>query len=355
MSQNFSLLIKPVSYLCNLRCRYCFYCYDNKAGLGPAAEMREATLENLIRAYTAASQPPYIFAFQGGEPLLAGIGFYRAFINMLNHMLPPRTTVSVAIQTNGTLVNEEWTALFHEMNALIGVSLDGDRELHDANRIDAMGAGSFDRAAAGYRMLINGGVSANILSAVNSLTAQHPGRIYDFLRSEVRADYLQFIPVFDLDHAGAPLPHSVRDDDYYRFVSGIFERWKADVPRPSVRLFDNIYEGLLGQMPSSCQFSGRCGGYYLVEANGNVYPCDFYAESRWYLGNVNADSFDTMASSNRHARFAGLKERYAKKHCRDCDVASLCRGGCPHYSRHGRYEYCETNRRFIPEFRAFIS
>jgi len=355
MPYHFSLLIKPVSYLCNLKCRYCFYCYDNKANLGQAKVMDDATMENLVRNYAQSSHPPYIFAFQGGEPLLAGVDFYERFIETLNRMLPPRSPVSVAIQTNGTLVDENWLALFKKMNALIGVSIDGDREVHDANRVDGAGKGSFERALAGFRMLAENGVPANILTTVNSVSAQHPARVYDFLRNEVKADYLQFIPIMDLNEKGAPMPYSVDAEAYYGFVKTIFEKWKASDPRPSVRLFDNIYEVILGQAPSSCQFNRKCGGYFLIEANGNVYPCDFYAESRWYLGNVNRESFTKINKAGKSRKFEGLKERYMDKHCEGCKVKEFCYGGCPHYSRSGTFAYCTVNKRFIPEFKAFVS
>ncbi|MBI4979785.1 MAG: SPASM domain-containing protein [Spirochaetes bacterium] len=350
MRRSFSLLIKPVSYRCNLRCRYCFYCFDNKAELGPAEVMSDETMAALIEQYTLAAEPPYIFAFQGGEPLLAGIPFYERFIDTLNRILPPRTSVSVAIQTNGTLVDDAWVALFKRMNALVGVSIDGDRELHDANRIDGAGTGSFERAVKGFRMLADGGVPVNVLSTVNVLTAEHPERMYRFLREEVKADYLQFIPILDIDPNGKPAAYSVTGERYYHFISEIFRVWKMSDPRPSVRLFDNMYESLLGQTPSSCQLNTRCGGYYLIEANGNIYPCDFYAEKRWYLGNVNTDSFDSVAKSAKSGKFNALKERYREKHCAGCTVESFCHGGCPHYSRTGAYEYCAVNKKFVPEF-----
>lgn len=353
MKRPFSLLIKPVSYLCNLRCKYCFYCYDNKAELGKAEVMSDATLDALITNYAAAAHPPYIFAFQGGEPLLAGIDFYERFIEMLNHRLPPRTSVSVAIQTNGTLINEEWAALFKKMNALIGVSIDGDADIHDANRVDGSGKGSFERAYNGFRLLVENGVPANVLTTVNALTAKYPERIYDFLRSEAKVDFMQFIPIFDLDEKGDVLPHSVRADDYHRFLSVIFERWKISDPRPSVRLFDNMYEAILGQRPSSCQFAPNCGGYFLVEANGNVYPCDFYAEKRWLLGNVARDEFSSIFESSKSRKFSELKQHYMKKNCEACEVRHYCYGGCPHYSRTGYYEFCSVNKRFLPVFKEF--
>lgn len=353
MKRSFSLLIKPVSYLCNLRCRYCFYCYDNKADLGAAQVMSDDTLDALVTKYAAAAVPPYIFAFQGGEPLLAGIDFYERFIDILNRRLPPRTSVSVAIQTNGTLIDDAWVALFKKMNALIGVSIDGDAEIHDANRVDAAGKGSFARAFAGYRKLIDSGVPANVLSTVNALTASHASRIYDFLRDEAHVDFMQFIPIFDLDEKGSVLPHSVRADAYYGFLETIFERWKTSDPRPSVRLFDNMYEAILGQRPSSCQFAPACGGYFLIEANGNVYPCDFYAEKRWLLGTVMHDDFDSIFESSKSRKFSDLKQHYMKKNCASCDVRHYCYGGCPHYSRNGHYEFCSVNKKFLPLFKAF--
>lgn len=354
MKRHFTLLIKPYSYACNLRCRYCFYSAETKAAdVGKPTKMSEKTMRNLVTTYYESSQPPYSFAFQGGEPLLTGVAFYETFVDVINSIMPKGTSVSFAFQTNGTLINDTWIAFFKKTRALLGVSIDGDKELHDAHRIDALGEGSFEKAYANFNRLREEGVDANILCTLNALTVNYPERIYRFLYDEAKVDYMQFIPIYDVTDEG-PTEYSVTGDAYYQFMEEIFRLWEASSPRPSVRFFDNLQEIALGAPPSNCQLHPRCGAYYLVEGDGTVYPCDFYAEKRWVLGNVNTTSFKDIAKTSKSEKFNSLKAKYMEKHCGTCEVKSICNGGCPHYSREGRYVYCEMRKRFLKDHRAFF-
>lgn len=355
MLNNFSLLIKPISYGCNLRCRYCFYCYDSKGTIGTAKPMDDDTIYALIKSYASSCPPPYSFAFQGGEPLLCGVDFFENFVQIMNKILPPRTPVGFAFQTNGTLIDERWVEFFKRTNALIGISIDGNKELHDKNRIDTVGEGTYDKAKRGYDMCIDAGVPANILATVNSTTVGYPKEVYKAIYEGLECMYMQFIPIYDLEEGGTSTPFSITGKEYSDFMEKIFECYKESSPPPSIRLFDNLYEVGAGKVPSSCQMHERCGSYFLVESDGSIFPCDFYAENRWRLGNVKTDRFSDIYKTSKATRFRELKQNYMKKHCGDCSVSHICLGGCPHYSREGSFIYCHTMKTFIEKHGDFFN
>lgn len=324
---NLSLLIKPVSGACNLRCRYCFY-LDESARRQTACfgTMSEPTLQTLVRRAFAYADGPVSFAFQGGEPLLAGKSFYRRVLALQKQYNTRRLPVTNALQTNGTLLDDEWAELFAQGQFLVGISLDGPASLHDRYRVDTAGAATHARALQGAELLKKHGVPYNILCVVTQQIAAAPDTVFDALAPH---GYLQFIPCLDaLD--GQPGEFSLQPKAYGQFLVRTFDRyedaWRSDRP-VSIRAFDNWVGMLLGQPPESCGMSGRCGHYYVIEADGSVYPCDFYVLDEWRLGNINDTSFFKLANLPLGAEFRRLSIPLPES-CRACPYLALCRGGC---------------------------
>lgn len=324
---NLSLLIKPVSGACNLRCRYCFY-LDESARRQTACfgTMSETTLQTLVRRAFAYADGPVSFAFQGGEPLLAGKSFYRQVLALQKQYNTRRLPVTNALQTNGTLLDDEWAELFVQGQFLVGISLDGPASLHDRYRVDAAGAATHARALQGAELLKKHGVPYNILCVVTQQIAAAPDTVFDALAPH---GYLQFIPCLDaLD--GQPGEFSLQPEAYGRFLVRTFDRYEGawHSGRPvSIRAFDNWVGMLLGHPPESCGMSGRCGHYYVIEADGSVYPCDFYVLDEWNLGNINDTSFFKLANSPLGTEFRRLSIPLPES-CHACPYLALCRGGC---------------------------
>ena len=321
------VMIKPASSLCNLRCTYCFYAdVSNRRETASFGVMKDELLEKLVRRAFAYAQGQVSFTFQGGEPTVAGKDFFRSFLKYVRRYRTQGTQVSCAIQTNGTLLDEEWMDIFREGSFLVGVSIDGTKELHDRCRLAADGSPTYDLVMEKTALLRNANIDYNILCVVNRPIALHGREVFENLRQH---GFLQFIPCLD-DFDGEPTELSLRPGDYGRFLCDTFplyeETWLADRP-VSIRTFDNWIGMLMGYPPESCAMCGRCGNYYLMEADGSAYPCDFYVLDEWKLGNIGSDSFFRLEKSEVGRRFCYLSLQVDDK-CRQCAWYFLCRGGC---------------------------
>ena len=329
MPRPFTALVKPASSACNMRCRYCFYADEARSrSVANYGLMSTGTLERLVEKAFAYATGPVSFAFQGGEPTLAGLDFYRALIEYEKKYNARRLPVSNAIQTNGLLIDGTWAGFLRENRFLVGLSMDGYGALHDSLRPDAAGNGTFARACEAAEVMTKSHVDFNILCVVSGPVARHGGKVYRYFRNR-RFNYLQFIPCLDpLD--GAPGEWSLTAGDYARFLRETFALYYDDFMSGhpvSVRQFDNYVGMLLGQPPESCGMSGVCANYFTVEGDGSVYPCDFYVLDEWKMGNINEDSIEDMASSEAARRFVELSRPVNEK-CRACRWLPLCRGGC---------------------------
>ena len=320
------LLLKPASSACNLRCSYCFYA-DVSANrpVQNLGMMRRDTAEAIIRrALEEARQ--ITFSFQGGEPTLWGLDNFRFFAETADRLRTGPREIQYALQTNGTLLNEDWAAFFKERGFLIGLSLDGYKELHDANRLDAGGQGSFSRALKAAALLRKAGVEFNILSVVTSPAARHAEKLYRFFQSQ-NLRYLQFIPCIDDFHsADTRIPGA----EYGQFLKALFDLWYqglTDGHGTSIRYFDNLLRMYMGHPPELCSMSGTCHVQFVIESDGGVYPCDFYVLDPWRLGDVHRDSFTSMLASDAAGRFIAESKSIAKA-CSNCRWFALCRGGC---------------------------
>jgi uncharacterized protein len=334
-----SLLIKPASAVCNLDCAYCFY-LDRTADPYkdmPARCMTDETLEQLVDSYLFYSYPHSVFAFQGGEPTLAGLPFFQKLVKYQQQYARTGAEVGNALQTNAMLLDESWCKFLREYRWLLGVSLDGPEKVHDLYRFNKAGHGTWKRVMESVRMLQKERVEFNILCVVNQANVGQPRELYRFYRS-LGIEHMQFIPLAEFDSEGKPLPYTITADQYGRFLLELFEVWWPERRKARVRFFDNVAEALAGQKPGSCELHETCDSYVVVEYNGDVFPCDFFVESGWKLGNVNLDSWPEISRRARRYSFAA-KKTIAHAECQVCEYQDICHGGCPKL-RHG------PNKRF---------
>lgn len=322
-----SIMIKPVSGLCNMRCSYCFYA-DEMARRDTSIfeAMDDATLEKVIRRAFSYADGEVSFVFQGGEPTLAGAPFYRRVLELERKYNSRGLRVFHAIQSNGLHMSDELIAVLREGGFLVGLSVDGTKEIHDARRVDAAGAGTYDRVMTTARRLREANVEYNILCVVDRAVSRQPQQVYDALAPH---GFLQFIPCLDpLD--GTQSESSLRAEDYGCFLIEIYRNYARALRSGkfvSVRAFDNWLTMLMGRSPENCGFAGCCAPNFLIEGNGNVYPCDFYALDEWLLGNINDTPFNRLVKSEKMRNFLE-SSRVVDEECRKCRYLRICRGGC---------------------------
>lgn len=350
--KNISFLIKPASGRCNMSCRYCFYEDEKKSRATANYEMMSLeTAALLIQQAMEEAEDVVSFAFQGGEPLLAGLDFFRAFVASVEKYRKPRISVSYSIQTNGTLVTQEWAEFFRDNRFLVGLSLDGTRELHDLNRIDSSGKGTYPNVLKAYYQLQDYGVETNILCVVTAQTAKKGQSVYQSLK-KTGCRYLQFIPCLDpMDSPRGSMPYSLTPALYARFLKTVFDLWYWDWDAGnyvSVRLFEDYVHILCGRPASACATCGTCGRYLTLEGDGSVYPCDFFVLDDWRLGKLGETTLRELTDSEEGVRFRAKGQGFPPA-CMGCEWLRLCNGGCQRdWSDDGtRNYYCEALKEFF--------
>ena len=324
-----SLLIKPASSLCNMKCNYCFYCdlakNRRQASFGV---MDQATLEVIIKKALFIAEHRCTFGFQGGEPTLAGLEFYENVISLQKKHNINRVAILNTIQTNGLDISEEWSGFFAENDFLVGLSLDGIKRTHDANRRSLSGGTTFERILRTAELLNRCKVEYNILTVVNKYTAREVKRIYGFFR-KYGFRFLQFIPCLDpLNEIHGKHDYSLTPEAFGTFLCELFDLWFVDLlneQQPYIRAFENYIAILLGLNPDSCDMLGICSNQYVVEADGSVYPCDFFVLDEYRLGSFLSSTFDDF---NRKASNFVEPSRMIPKDCNGCPYYYVCRGGC---------------------------
>jgi uncharacterized protein len=325
--KQFSLLIKPASADCNLACTYCFYL--PKAGLYPESSrhrMSEGTLKRLISTYLDTKQDTYAFGWQGGEPTLMGVEFFRKVVELQSRFGRNGSIVSNGLQTNATMITDELARLLAEYRFLLGVSLDGPEEIHNTYRRNRKGAGSYERVIRGIELLNKHRVEFNILVAVNAANVAVARRIYNFLL-DLGIRYHQYIPIVEFDEQGRPLPFSIDGPQWGAFLKELFEVWYPDAGRVSVRLFDALLNYLVDGSRIICTMGGDCRQYFLVEHNGDVYPCDFFATPELRLGNLMETDWSALLESPGYEAFGRQKSTWNEA-CESCPFLQLCMGDC---------------------------
>jgi uncharacterized protein len=361
-----TILIKPTSWGCNLRCDYCFYLEKEQyyPGALPDHRMSEETLEEMIKQSYERPDPP-IFAWQGGEPTMMGLPFFRKALELQHHYAEGRP-VQNTIQTNGVLLDEEWANFLRNNKFLVGLSLDGKKPVHDAYRLDAAGEGSWLRVQKAARLLMRKKVEVNALATVNAESVHRPEETYRFLKA-LGFTFMQFIPIVETDpeDPSRSTDWSVDPEDYGRFLCRIFDLWKKDIDmdqlkaKISVRYFDSLLHSYLGNMPPDCAMMPECGVYLVVEHNGDVFPCDFYVQPDLRIGNIHSGNLRLMLNSNPQTNFGRMKFDMVDE-CRTCPWLKHCHGGClkDRYRDprdNGRSHFCRSTKIFLehadPTFR----
>ncbi len=343
-----SLLIKPASAVCNLDCEYCFY-LDREADpykALPGRRMSDDVLERLVDQYMFYSYPTCVFAWQGGEPTLAGLKFFQKAVELQKRCGRDGHVVANALQTNAVLLTADWCDLLREYKFLLGVSLDGPEDMHDRYRVNKNRQGTWSKVMQGIETLRQGNVDFNILCVVSQANVHQPRKLYEWFRDQ-GFDFIQYIPLAEFDKDGTPLPFALTPEQYGRFLIETFECWWPDRRKVHIRFFDNIVEALVGEKPGNCTLHQTCDSYVVVEYNGDVYPCDFFVEGGWRLGNVTVDSFAEIARRHRRRDFASTKV-IPHEECLKCEFEFVCHGGCPklRHGRHHRFEdldyFCQS-------------
>ena len=339
----FTTMIKPVGSLCNLDCEYCYYL--GKADLygGRQPKMSDELLERYISQYIEAVQVPTVtFCWHGGEPLLAGIDFYEKAVALQNRYRGNKQ-IENSLQTNGLLIDPDWCSFFRENNFLIGLSIDGPKDIHDAYRRDRGGHPTFDRVMRGLEMMATSGVEYNTLSTINNRCAGQGRRVYEFMRSVSK--YMQFLPV--VEHTvptpsgraaivppgtedSKVAPWSITPKAFGKFMCDIFDEWViGDVGERFVQLFDITLAQWCGVQPGLCAFCPTCGDGLVVEHNGDVYMCDHFVYPEYRLGNIGTEHLADMQRKPELFRFGIEKRNSLPTDCRKCEYLFACRGECP--------------------------
>ena len=350
-----SAMIKPASGLCNMRCKYCFYADEmKKRGQSSYGMMTEETLRNVIKELLSYADGSCTIAFQGGEPTLAGLNLYQKCLQIEREYNSKDLKISHALQTNGFVLDQEWCRFFAENHFLIGLSLDGICSTHDALRKDLIGQGTYSHTLNAANMLSEAGVEYNILTVVNRKTAPRIRRIYESYK-ELGFQWQQYIAC--LDPIGEPpgkTEYSLTPEAYGQFLIELFNLWKEDLKRGypvSIRQFDNYLGILLGIHPESCEQQGTCGLQTVIEADGSVFPCDFYALDDYKLGNLNQDSLSSIRQCLKQQTFLDSSLNYPHS-CRTCKWFSICRGGCRRHREYpgvlpGENYFCKSYQMFF--------
>lgn len=343
-----SLLIKPASALCNLDCDYCFYLDRDTDPYKDLQQRRMSieTLKRLTQGFIEYSYPNSVFAFQGGEPTLAGLDFFTKLCEFQVEFGQRGQSVSNAMQTNGTLIDSDWCALFKEYAWLIGVSMDGPPEIHDFYRLDKGRQGSWKKVMRGIEAMQAAGVEFNVLCVLNNINVTKPRELYKYFR-KLGVENLQFIPLAEFDLHGKRLPFAITAEQYGRFLTEIFDIWFPERKTVRIRFFDNLAEALAGQKPGTCTMHTSCDSYAVVEYNGDVYPCDFFVSDEWKLGNVMTDTWQEISTREHRFEFAN-KKKLPHEECVKCEYRQLCHGGCPsfRFAPRGQFEdldyFCQS-------------
>jgi uncharacterized protein len=358
-SRRFHVMAKPAGSACNLDCAYCFYLSKQKLAGGPGGgHMDDELLERFVRDYIqAVTADEVVFSWQGGEPTLLGLGFFEKVVALQKRHAKAGQRIENDLQTNGTLLDDDWARFLKAHNFLVGLSIDGPREIHDHYRITKHGEPTFDRVYAAARSLQKHGARFNTLTCVSRFNASRPLDVYRFLRREIGSTYLQFIPIVEPrdfesvapqhwdaqrmpvlgapeaspDHPGSVVtPWSVDPVEYGHFLSKIWDEWLArDVGKVLVNFCETLVVQRMGMPSQVCVHAEFCGKGVALEHDGSVYSCDHYVYPQYRLGNVRQKSLGDMVFSPQQVRFGYAKSESLPAYCRQCEFLADCWGECP--------------------------
>lgn len=377
--QAFNVMVKPAGPLCNLDCTYCYYLEKKNLYTGQSGNKLDGDLlELFIKDYILSQNVPLVsFVWQGGEPALLGVDYYKTAVELQQKYAGDKK-IENSFQTNGMFLDDAFCAFFKEHNFLVGISIDGPKELHDHYRVDKQGNPTWEKVMEGIRLLRRHGVEFNTLSVVNNKTVQHPLEVYNFLKG-IGSNFMQFLPIVERKAAETPqdgltLVHqsfegnaevtrwSVRPKEYGIFMTTIFDEWvKQDVGRYYVQLFDVTLANWVGSSPGLCIFSEKCGAAAVMEHNGDVYSCDHYVYEDHLLGNIRNISFSDMMGLPKQSMFGQDKKASLPSYCMACNFRFACNGDCPKHrfavspaGESGLSYLCEGYKHFFSHVKPFM-
>ncbi len=325
--KEFSLLIKPASFDCNLRCKYCFYLRKEKLFGSCTHRMSNDVLEKMVSSFLDLDIRNHIFSWQGGEPTLMGVDFFKNALKLMQKYGNGKN-VTNTLQTNGVLLNDDWAKILHDYNFLVGLSLDGPAGIHNENRFDAAGKGTHHKVINAIKLLERNKVEFNILTLVNQANVKRPAEIYRYLKN-LGIKYHQYIECVEYMPGGGLAPFAISGVEWGKFICQIFDEWyKHDRYNVSMRLFDTILTKLVNNQAIACNMARDCRQYLVVEYDGGVYPCDFFVEPRFKLGNIMENSWKEMLESPLYEKF-GMRKCASDEYCGECQWLELCAGCCP--------------------------
>ncbi len=377
----FHVMAKPTGATCNLDCEYCFFL--SKEMLYPssrfrmAEDLQEIYLRQLLEAHARA--PEVVVAWQGGEPTIMGLDFFRRSIELVHQYARPGQRILNTMQTNGTLLDDEWGVFLKENDFLVGISIDGPADIHDTYRVDKGGKPTFDRVIRGLDVLKRHGVDWNVLTTIHRANGAEGARVYRFLRDDLGAEFIQFIPIIERTSAemltianegwgdnvkGRPLytqsgdlvtDRSVAPEQYGRFMIDVFEEWvRRDIGTVYVQMFDTALANWVGEPGGMCIHAETCGLQLAVEHNGDLYSCDHFVEPGYLLGNIKEQHMLTMVASQQQRQFGADKRDTLTRFCLDCDIRFACNGGCPK-DRFAVSPYGEPGQHYLcPGYKSFF-
>lgn len=336
------ILSKPTGAICNLGCSYCFFLDKELLYEGDRFRMSDELADTYIRTLVEAHEAPQVtVAWQGGEPTLMGLDFYRRVMEWEDKYRRPGMSYLNTMQTNGTLLTDEWCAFFAEHDYLIGISIDGPRELHDTYRVTKKGGGTFDKVMRGLRLLQKHGVDYNVLTTVNRINGDYPLEVYRFLRDDAGTEWMQFIPVVErVDEHGNPADlrgshaseRSVLPAQFGRFLITVFDEWvRHDVGSVFVQTFEATARNFVGLQGQSgmCVFNETCGTGLALEHNGDLYSCDHFVDPEFLVGNITEHGIADLVGTQQQYDFGQDKLSSLPQYCLECDVRFACHGECP--------------------------
>lgn len=333
--KHISVLIKPASSLCNLRCKYCFYAdVTSIREVRSYGKMKQETTEKMIRNIFAdlLDGDRLTLAFQGGEPTMAGLSYFEYLTTLVENQ-EKKVTVDYSIQTNGILINERWCKFLKKYNFLVGLSIDGHPLYHDLNRLDTRGRGTFHKVLETKHLLEFFQIPFNILCVLTNPLAKEAKKVYRFLQNE-QIDYFQIIPCLpDFDQKEAS-PYALTPQRFASFYHQLFKLWFEDLKQGkyiSIKLFDDILNLLVHQQVTACGMLGNCRVQYVIEADGGVYPCDFYVLDEWRLGNITQQTLKEIFNNPQKEPFLCSRKELPQK-CKQCPFKKMCGGGCKRMS-----------------------
>jgi uncharacterized protein len=333
MPDAFQIFIKPVGAICNLGCTYCYYLnkIDFYQGDG-SFRMSDDILEKYIKQHIETSyDEPVFFSWHGGEPLLAGIDFYRKAVALQKKYLPPGRSAINGIQTNGTLIDDEWCRFFKTEKFILGISIDGPEYYHNKHRLTTTGEPTLSWVLKGFGLLREYGIASEVLCVVSFHNSGNPLEIYNFIKG-LGARYITFLPLVERDYSKASgvSDKSVKPEDFGRFLSVIFDEWtEHDIGRIKIQIFEEALRRAFNQEHTLCIFKTECGGVPVVEHNGDFYSCDHYVDSEHLIGNIKDTTLSDLLESPRQKEFGMAKSKTLPCYCIDCDVRDMCNGECP--------------------------